>query len=253
MYKWQKKWWKNGLVVVKPWKMMEVEFGTTGFGGIDCDDSWTSEMEKECPDDRIINVKDGRWNGWNISKEMLLGPAFKKGEEIEVRDYYDEAWRIRKFDNYITTGNKNGFIIEAGCQPWKYLRPIIKQEKQEETKMRKLKEPWEVLRLLMEDGASITVINGKIFYKGFEHSVNWLLLPNDKPDFCFDEVEEEITDEMIFDEWWGSDNGRWTRCVNYDTFNEDNKFYYFFNLGWVSLDWFKNRKHAKYPPTGGKG
>lgn len=57
-------------------------------------------MEETCPESRIIEVVDGKWNGSWISKAMLLGPAFEWGEEIEVRDFEDSPWIVNKFFAY---------------------------------------------------------------------------------------------------------------------------------------------------------
>jgi hypothetical protein len=79
---------KDGKYFVKPWKLMEKEYGadesnlyiTCGKRG------WTRGMEGICPSNRIITVNNDQWAGFNISPEMLVGPAFEWGEEAEFSD-----------------------------------------------------------------------------------------------------------------------------------------------------------------------
>ena len=69
------------IVKIRTWEDMEAEFGITDVepGAIDCEAYFTTEMEEELPEDRIIKVKESRdplddwynWNGWEISDDMV--------------------------------------------------------------------------------------------------------------------------------------------------------------------------------------
>lgn len=79
----------NGKYVVKPWKLMELQYGLDSYGDIQTDDCWLKRMEELCPLDRVIEVKYGEWEGYDIIPEMLIGPAFEYLEEILVSDEDD--------------------------------------------------------------------------------------------------------------------------------------------------------------------
>lgn len=131
MTKWQEKWWENGRVIVKPWKMMEEQYGFTEVGNINCQKTWTYLAEMECPESRIIEVKDGTWRGWHISQDMLLGPAFEWGEMIGVRDCDSDEWLKMPFRGYSCTLNKDYYLVHAGDTLWKQFRPIVEEKKAE--------------------------------------------------------------------------------------------------------------------------
>ena len=61
-------------VKIKTWEKMIEEFGLNG-DWINCEGTFTDLMEKDIPQDRIIDIqyKDGYmyWNGWEISEDMI--------------------------------------------------------------------------------------------------------------------------------------------------------------------------------------
>lgn len=91
---------KNGTYVVKSWAQMKVEFGLTKDGNCKVSRVWTKPMEKECLIHRHIEVKNNQWKHYNISDEMLLGPAFAIGAPVEVRDKNGEEWEEDLFEGY---------------------------------------------------------------------------------------------------------------------------------------------------------
>ena len=97
---------ENGTYAAKPWQYMldtGYKFDTEG---IDCGDAyWTSVMEERCPESRIIEVIDGVWTDnsgyeWEITPDMLMGPALKYNEPCQARDSDDEPWEDAIFHGY---------------------------------------------------------------------------------------------------------------------------------------------------------
>ena len=63
-------------VKIKTWKQMEKEFGLDFYGDINCKYYFTSEMEKDMPKNRIIEIIDNeRWwvndGYWSVSEDMI--------------------------------------------------------------------------------------------------------------------------------------------------------------------------------------
>ena len=62
-------------VRIKTWAEMEEEFGLDSFSYIGCRCTFTKEMEKMIPVDRIIQIKKGKyaseWEGFSISEDMI--------------------------------------------------------------------------------------------------------------------------------------------------------------------------------------
>lgn len=114
----------NGEYVVKSWAQMETEYGRTRLG-INCPFTpWTREMEENLPVHRHIRVlKDCEWKGFLITEEMLLGPAFRIGEEVEVSDD-GEKWVVREFMGY--TFRKQGLAVNVPLSYFRHVRPIQK-------------------------------------------------------------------------------------------------------------------------------
>lgn len=122
----------NGWYVVKPWSLMEEEYGLTPSGNINTDWVWTGDMEKICPKGRVIEVIDLNWNGFTISEYTLLGPYFEYGEEVEVRDFDEEKWVKDFFYNY-EFGRDNICSIKCKRQNWKQVRKLEPKPKQKVT------------------------------------------------------------------------------------------------------------------------
>lgn len=116
--------------VVKPWKLMESQYGLNSFGSIDIKHAFTKKMEELLPSNRVIEIERipgpknfGRWQNCSIIPEMLLGPAFEWGEEIEVSDYAVE-WCKLYFWGYAP--DKDGRWAINGS--WHYGRRIQKPQ-----------------------------------------------------------------------------------------------------------------------------
>ncbi len=64
-------------VKIKSWEAMEKEFGLGEFGNIKCEGEFITKMEKQMPENRIIEIdEDNDWisdfkNTWFISKDMI--------------------------------------------------------------------------------------------------------------------------------------------------------------------------------------
>jgi len=58
-------------VKIKSWEKMVEEFGLIG-AWINCEGIFTDLMEKDMPQDRVIDIphKD-EWNGWEITEDMI--------------------------------------------------------------------------------------------------------------------------------------------------------------------------------------
>ena len=129
-------------VVIKPWALMEEQYGLNIPGNISIKVTFTLEME-EClkNTDRVIKLGEklqdtlfvgtGHLEHFNISSEMILGYAFEYGDEIEVSDTGKE-WYLKVFSSY--NPMEQNFPVRAGkridstCTAgWKYARPV--QEK----------------------------------------------------------------------------------------------------------------------------
>jgi len=87
---------------------------------------WMPSMEKECPESRIIEVIDDKWNGYSITPEMLYGPHFDWGEMCEVRDSAYDEWVVQPFHCYAANGRDGDPTIYAGNGCWFQIRRIPK-------------------------------------------------------------------------------------------------------------------------------
>ena len=129
-------------VVIKPWKLMEEQYGLTSKGVIKIPASFTPKMEgRLCDTDRVIELDKatpnstfwgtGRLKEYEISTDMILGYAFECGDEIEVSNT-GIHWSLRVFSGYDpmsqdepVRGNSFGSVgITLG---WKYARPVQKK------------------------------------------------------------------------------------------------------------------------------
>jgi hypothetical protein len=112
---------KDGLYVVKPWKLLEEQYGLNENQNINCRITWTKRMEGELNDyGRVIKVTNNQWNLWGISEDMLLGPYIPYGTEVEVSDYGEE-WSRKTFVSYV---HGSDYPVMAGVDGWKYVRLI---------------------------------------------------------------------------------------------------------------------------------
>ena len=62
---------EDGWYKIKTWEEMKKEFGNTRGGNIDCEGTFTIDMEKEMPRNRIIKVENNSWSKYNISSDMI--------------------------------------------------------------------------------------------------------------------------------------------------------------------------------------
>ena len=62
-------------VKIKTWEKMVEEFGLDFWGWINCEGIFTDLMEKDMPQDRIIDIhyedEDICWNEWEITEDMI--------------------------------------------------------------------------------------------------------------------------------------------------------------------------------------
>ena len=59
-------------VKIKTWEQMKEEFGVDEDGFINCHSGFTPRMEKSMPEDRIVELVDGReYYVWVISEDMI--------------------------------------------------------------------------------------------------------------------------------------------------------------------------------------
>jgi len=69
------------IVKIKTWEQMEQEFGLNLFNNIKTQFTFTIQMEKKLPKNRVIILdKNSRWNGYDISKTIIE-------EELDPKDY----------------------------------------------------------------------------------------------------------------------------------------------------------------------
>ena len=60
------------IVKIKTWEQMEEEYDTDVFGDIITEFFFTKGMEKDMPENRIIEVDDdNHWLGWYIDEDMI--------------------------------------------------------------------------------------------------------------------------------------------------------------------------------------
>jgi len=126
-------------VVIKPWKLMEEQYGLNDLGYIKVAAAFSPKMEKRLKGtDRVITLGEvfrekffngtGHLEHFKISLDMILGYAFEYGDEIEVSDV-GEAWYPRVFSNYhpmeqnspVRVGKR---IDSKSTTGWKYARPL---------------------------------------------------------------------------------------------------------------------------------
>jgi len=122
-------------VIIKSWKQMELEYGLNEDGGIDSFPYFHVAMEEALPESRVIEIDEGNyWNGWYISKNMILGEYIAPGTEIEV-SCDKMKWRRRYFSGYIPVGRYRVLTFDdnlGSYGTYKHYRLI--EEKPEPTK-----------------------------------------------------------------------------------------------------------------------
>jgi len=128
-------------VVIKPWKLMEGQYGLYARRYINTALVFIPDAEACLKGtDRVIELGEatqGRFKGtgrlkeYEISTDMILGYAFEYGEEIEVSDD-GEKWQPKIFSGYDSfntnlpiRANTVGHI--ADTVGWKYARPVQKK------------------------------------------------------------------------------------------------------------------------------
>ncbi len=127
------KYKKHDRVVIKPWKLMEKEFGLTDNGHISGGSvCFLCQMERALKGtDRVIELgeelslyyKTTFPNGsdWNITDDHILGYAFEYGEEIEVSDG-GKNWYKAIFSTYHPRGGS--LSVMTTDTYYKHARPI---------------------------------------------------------------------------------------------------------------------------------
>ena len=74
------------VVKIKTWEEMEEEFGINSQGNILTEYTFTKYMERQMPEDRIIEVyENGDWNGWSIDTDMI-DSVISETQETEDED-----------------------------------------------------------------------------------------------------------------------------------------------------------------------
>ena len=86
-------------VKLKTWEQMEQEWGLTSDGDINCIPMYIAEMERLCPEDRIIEVKSIEngfmWKGkWRIERPMI--------EEVIDEDYDNLREQLKRMRQTMT-------------------------------------------------------------------------------------------------------------------------------------------------------
>jgi len=116
---------EDGMYVIKTWKVMEKEAGLNTYSNMSINTaaSFLRRMEDTLPIHRHIDVKDDMWEEWAISEDMILSPAFRPGEIIEIRDGEDHAWGFGTFAGYDFTDK---WPIMVNGMHFKYGRKIPK-------------------------------------------------------------------------------------------------------------------------------
>jgi len=129
-------------VVIKPWKLMEEQYGLNNVGYIKVAAAFSLKMEKRLKGtDRVVTLGEvfrekffngtGHLKGFYISPDAILGYAFECGDEIEVSNT-GIHWSSRVFSGYDpmsqdepVRGNSFGSVdITLG---WKFARPVQKR------------------------------------------------------------------------------------------------------------------------------
>ncbi len=133
------KYKEGDKVVIKPWGLMEQEYGLDEDGDINTGSSFNASMEKELAEtDRTTTIESATDNdyaaklktSWDFTDDMILGHAFKWGEEIEVRDGEKQDWVKELFCAYLP-----GVTLPVVClrgdghyARYEHARPIRKPE-----------------------------------------------------------------------------------------------------------------------------
>ena len=122
-------------VVIKPWFMMEREFGLDRLGGINCKNAFTEEMERLIPEHRILEIDNkGFWKtdktSFNISEDMILGDFIPMGTKgIAWDDDKEEAVQCW-FESYglDDSGFKcNVSFVDSSGNAYKNFEPLTEE------------------------------------------------------------------------------------------------------------------------------
>ena len=127
------KYKQGDKVVIYPWGFLEQKYGLHAGGSIKLKPHFVTSMEHALAGtDRVVNIDlvddtcyaatfpDGSL--WEISDEMILGPAFAWGEEIEVSDD-GENWMLDRFCAY-TPGATYAIRTLDNSGLFEHARPI---------------------------------------------------------------------------------------------------------------------------------
>lgn len=136
------KYKKGDKVVIKPWGLMEKEYGLGNEGQIRAGIRRWTEHYEQCikgsdrsyeiytvaDDYYFIEIPDCR--SCHITDEMILGHAFAWGEKIEVRDGDGQDWVRERFCAYLP-GRKLPVVClrdDSNHARYWFARPIRKPE-----------------------------------------------------------------------------------------------------------------------------
>jgi len=116
---------KNGYYRIKTWKEMEDEFGLDKEEGfIKCENEFVGTMEEELPEDRIIEIKQGRWKVWSMSLDMTaeyLGIKYPKNKITKFPKIDKTTW-------FYINCKRNRRVNAQICQCCPFRKGIEEQE-----------------------------------------------------------------------------------------------------------------------------
>lgn len=137
---------EDGRYVVKPWALMEAQYGLLEPGLINLIPRWTNVAESRVPESRVIDVFSNHWEDfdgrkWSIVPEMLYGPYFDWGEECEVSDH-GEVWAVAVFRGYAPSEPDDCMYIYATSDQGPYWYRYIRRPQKQQTSHKEAAEKY---------------------------------------------------------------------------------------------------------------
>ena len=77
------------LYRIKTWRQMEEQYGLSDSGSIDIHPRFTKQMERELPDDRVIEVCGHKWKYYTIGPEMIEDRISNVSSSVMLNMIYD--------------------------------------------------------------------------------------------------------------------------------------------------------------------